>query len=61
MVNPNPTVPEPGPKQPAQPDQQNAQPNKPEINPAQPGNNTEVDLDKQKTQTYPDKTPPERH
>lgn len=33
----------------------------PEVNPAKPGNNTEVDLDKNKTKTYPDKTPPERH
>lgn len=40
---------------------QNAQPNRPEINPAEPGNNTEVDLDKTKINTYPDKTPPERH
>jgi hypothetical protein len=42
---------------------QSVQPAKPdtEINPARPGNNTEVDLDKSKTKTYPDKTPPERH
>jgi len=42
---------------------QSVQPSKPdtEINPARPGNNTEVDLDKSKTKTYPDKTPPERH
>lgn len=40
---------------------QNAQPNRPEIDPAAPGNNTEVDLDKEKTKTYPDKTPPEKH
>lgn len=42
---------------------QETQPPKPdtEINPAKPATNTEVDLDTQKTQTYPDKTPPERH
>lgn len=42
---------------------QSVQPSKPdtEINPARPGNNTEVDLDKNKTKTYPDKAPPERH
>lgn len=42
---------------------QSVQPNRPdtEVNPANPGNNTEVDLDKSKVQTYPDKTPPERH
>jgi hypothetical protein len=44
-----------------QPDEQNAQPNRPEVNPAKPANDTEVDLDKSKTKTYPDKTPPERH
>jgi hypothetical protein len=43
--------------------EQNTQPNhpEPEVNPAKPGNDTEVDLDKSKTKTYPDKTPPERH
>lgn len=42
---------------------QNVQPSTPdtEINPAKPANDTEVDLDKSKTQTYPDKRPPERH
>jgi hypothetical protein len=44
---------------------QNASPNKPdtEVNPGKVGNETEVDLDKTKTKTYPDpKTnPPERH
>ena len=51
-VNPNPNPGEEG---------REAQPNAPEINPAKPGNDTEVDLDKSKTKTYPDKTPPERH
>ena len=32
-----------------------------EVNPGKQGNNTEVDLDKSKIKTYPDKTPPERH
>ncbi len=51
---PKPTAPNEG---------QSVQPNKPdtEINPAKPGNTTEVDLDKSKVKTYPDKTPPERH
>ena len=40
---------------------QQVQPNRPEINPQKPANDTEVDLDKSKTKTYPDKTPPERH
>lgn len=42
---------------------QSVQPSRPdtEINPAKPGNDTEVDLDKSKTKTFPDKTPPERH
>jgi hypothetical protein len=49
---------------PVKPDEgQSVQPNNPskEINPAKPGNNTEVNLDKSKSKTYPDKTPPERH
>lgn len=33
----------------------------PEINPGEKGSNTEVDLDKEKTKTYPGTTPPERH
>jgi len=51
---PQPTTPNEG---------QSVQPSKPdtEINPAKPGNNTEVDLDKSKIKTYPDKTLPERH
>lgn len=32
-----------------------------EINPAKPANNTEVDLDKSKTKTYPEKSAPEQH
>lgn len=32
-----------------------------EVNPSIPGNDTEVDLDKNKTQTYPGNKPPERH
>jgi len=40
---------------------QNAQPNRPEINPAKPANDTEVDLDTNKTKTYPGNNPPERH
>jgi hypothetical protein len=31
-----------------------------EINPGRPATNTEVDLDKSKTRTYPDKKSPER-
>lgn len=55
-----PTEPQTNPEQ--QPGEgQNAQPNRPEINPADPGNNTEVDLDKTKINTYPDQKPPERH
>jgi len=41
---------------PGQPNEdQNVQPNRPdtEINPAKPANDTEVDLDKSKTKTYP--------
>lgn len=51
------------PTQPNRGPQKNVQPNKPntEINPAKPANDTEVDLDKSKTKTYPDKRPPERH
>ena len=55
---PEPNLP---PKNPNKGEGQEAQPNKPEINPAEPGNDAEVDLDKSKTKTYPDKTPPERH
>lgn len=53
-----PTEPTPTPKE-----GQSVQPSKPdtEVNPAKPGNTTEVDLDKSKIKTYPDKTPPERH
>lgn len=59
----NPTTPEPNlpPKQPNPGEGQQTQPNNPEINPAKPATETEVDLDKSKTKTYPDKTPPERH
>jgi hypothetical protein len=42
------------------PEDQNAQPGRPEVNPAKPANDTEVDLDKSKTKTYPDNNPPER-
>lgn len=58
----NPTTPEPNkPLNPTRPGEgQQTRPNSPEINPAKPGNDTEVDLDKSKTKTYPDKTP-ERH
>lgn len=55
--NPNPSV------EPNKPDQgQSAQPNKPdtEINPGGPATNTEVDLDRDKTRTYPNQNPPER-
>lgn len=42
---------------------QSVQPSRPdtEVNPGKPATNTEVDLDRDKTKTYPDKTPPERH
>lgn len=58
----NPTTPEPNkPLNPTSPGEgQQTRPNSPEINPAKPGNDTEVDLDKSKIKTYPDKTP-ERH
>lgn len=39
----------------------NQKSNRPEINPAKPASDTEVDLDKSKTRTYPDKKKPERH
>lgn len=55
---PEPNLP---PKNPNRGEGQETQPNKPEVNPAKQGNETEVDLDKSKTKTYPDKTPPERH
>ena len=44
-------------------EEQIVQPSNPdtEINPRNPGNDTEVDLDKSKINTYPDKRPPERH
>lgn len=60
-VQPGQTPQQPKPKTPNE--GQSVQPSKPdtEINPARPGNNTEVDLDKSKVKTYPDKTPPERH
>jgi hypothetical protein len=57
MNNPNPQT------NPSKPDEgQTLQP-KPdtEVNPAGPGTNTEVDLDKSKTKTYPGNNPPERH
>lgn len=57
----NPTNPEPNQPSKHPGEGQKVQPNRPEINPAKPGNQTEVDLDKSKTKTYPDKTPPERH
>jgi hypothetical protein len=60
----NPTTSEPNvppKKKPNLEEGQEVQPSEPEINPAKPGNETEVDLDKSKTKTYPDKTPPERH
>lgn len=56
MPTENPTTPDPN-----QPPKRETQPQKPEVNPAKPANDTEVDLDKSKTKTYPDKTPPERH
>lgn len=66
MENTNPVQPGQNPQKPkpATPNEgQSVQPSKPdtEINPAKPGNNTEVDLDKSKVKTYPNKTPPERH
>ena len=32
-----------------------------EVNPGMPGTNTEVDLDREKINTYPGGRPPERH
>jgi hypothetical protein len=62
MPNSIPSEPNLPSKNPGDPGQgQQAQPSTPEINPAKPGNDTEVDLDRTKTNTYPDKTPPERH
>lgn len=56
-----PTQPNPAPQEkPAKPNEgQNVGPKRGdvEINPAKPANDTEVDLDKSKTKTYP----PERH
>ena len=61
-MTPNPNVePNVPPRKPNQEEGQEAQPSNPEINPAKPGNDTEVDLDRSKTRTYPDKSPPERH
>lgn len=56
--HPEPNLP---PKNPNKSEGQEARPDKPEIDPAKTGNDTEVDLDKSKTKTYPDKTPSERH
>lgn len=57
-----PNHPTPQPK-PAKPDQdQSLHPGTDtEINPSIPGTQTEVDLDKHKTKTYPGTKPPERH
>ena len=49
---------------PAQPEKDRSfQPPKPdvEINPAGPGNDTEVDLDTEKIETYPDRDAPDRN
>ncbi len=54
---PNPQMPEQEPNK----EGQTLQPNREEINPGNPGTNTEVDLDTQKIQTYPNQNPPERH
>lgn len=60
----SPTQPNTTPPTPGMPDEgQITSPNIPdtEVNPGKTGNETEVDLDKGKTQTYPKTTPPERH
>lgn len=51
---PNPSTPNPG-----NPDI-NVKPDT-EVDPAKVGNETEVDLDKEKVKTYPKTNPPERH
>lgn len=58
MNNPNPQ-PETPTKPATEPNFQPPQPDT-EVNPARP-DNTEVDLDTQKINTYPQETPPERH
>ena len=60
-MNQTPTPEQPKPSNPNE--GQSTLPNRPdtEINPAKPANDTEVDLDKSKVKTFPDKTPPERH
>ena len=42
---------------------QKVMPQKPEteVNPGEAGNETEVDLDKEKIEKYPKSTPPEKH
>lgn len=61
MNNPNTPEPNVPPNQPFPGEGQTTKPSGPEVNPAKPGNDTEVDLDKNKNKTFPDKTPPERH
>jgi len=48
---------------PSQPDEGQVFQPKPdtEVNPGDPATNTEVDLDKGRTKTYPGTRPPERH
>ena len=62
MAQPQTNNPNTQPK-PAQPDEgQTLQPRPDvEVNPSIPGNDTEVDLDKNKIKTYPGEKPPERH
>lgn len=61
---PNPTTPQPSvppkkPVPPSPPDDTQVKPSAPEVNPAKPGNQTEVDLDKSKTKTYPEENEPQ--
>lgn len=64
MANPQPQTNNPNPPQnPSKGDEgQTLQPRPDtEVNPGAPGTETEVDLDKHKTKTYPGTNPPERH
>jgi hypothetical protein len=47
----------PQPSKPKTPERNPSRPRGPEINPARPGNTTEVDLDRDKRKTFPEKKP----
>lgn len=56
------TDPSTAPAQPSVPEKQNVQPvPNTEVNPGRVGNETELDLDREKVKTYPKTHPPERH